>query len=80
MNAIAVGFGAVALAIASARIGTRLFILASGLGWDDYWVLVAVATMFPCTASVFVMTKHGLGRDIWGVPVEGLDTVLRVSE
>jgi hypothetical protein len=42
MNAITIGFGAVALVIAIARIVTRLFIVASGLGWDDYWVLVAV--------------------------------------
>ncbi len=42
MNAIAIGFGAVALVIATARIATRMFIVASGLGWDDYWVLVAV--------------------------------------
>ena len=96
MNAITVGFGAVALIIGIARIATRLFIVASGLGWDDCWILVAIvslcsrrasgdndltvwqAAMFPCTASVFIMTKHGLGRDIWGVPIDGLDTVLLV--
>ena len=75
-----IGFGTAALIVAIARVGTRLFIVASGLGWDDYWVLVAAAAMFPCTAAVLIMTKHGLGRDIWGVPVDGLDTVLQVSK
>jgi hypothetical protein len=42
MNAITIGFGTVALVIVVARIATRMFVTASGLGWDDYWILVAV--------------------------------------
>ncbi|OAL48415.1 hypothetical protein IQ07DRAFT_571085 [Pyrenochaeta sp. DS3sAY3a] len=76
IEAIAAGFAGAALVVVAARLVTRHLFTVGGFGWDDLAIMLPVLALFPITAAQFLMTRNGLGRDIWGVQLDHLDGML----
>lgn len=72
MTSLAAAMGAVALAFVIIRLVARW----SVLGWDD--ACVGAAWLIGAAVSVLnvLMAQHGLGKDIWTIPVDQITNML----
>ncbi|KAK7180157.1 hypothetical protein DPSP01_012786 [Paraphaeosphaeria sporulosa] len=60
-----------------ARFLARWRIQATGLGWDDWTILVAYILLIPSTIIAQLMTYKGMGQDIWAVPFDNITAMLK---
>lgn len=49
------------------------------LGMDDHMATVAVILSVPPTVFAITLTKNGLGKDMWTLPLQNIKNVLMVS-
>ncbi|KAF4551090.1 CFEM domain-containing protein 1 [Elsinoe fawcettii] len=60
------GLAVTALVFVVIRFATKLFIVKSELGWDDWSVLATLVAAAPSAfITVYGMIPNGLGRDMW---------------
>ncbi|KAK5116997.1 hypothetical protein LTR62_006718 [Meristemomyces frigidus] len=72
ISGVLIGFIALAIIF---RFMARMTFLESKVGADDWTILVAFILLIPSTAIVQLMTWHGLGKDIWFVSANNVDTI-----
>lgn len=60
------------------RLLTRLSKLNGALGWDDAVIVAAFVVAAPIAPLAMLLTRKGLGRDIWLVPFTDIDQMLRI--
>ncbi|KAH9904754.1 CFEM domain-containing protein [Xylariomycetidae sp. FL2044] len=46
------------------------------MGWDDYTIALTVAFSVPPTVFSVLLSKSGLGKDMWVLPPENIESVL----
>ncbi|KAI5219526.1 hypothetical protein E4T46_06695 [Aureobasidium subglaciale] len=78
--------GAIALMIFILRMCSGLPAGGRPLGWDDYTICIAVALGTPPTVfsvlfvnwsnQIFGVSKNGLGKDMWTLPLANIENVL----
>lgn len=68
---------AIAAVFVVIRFAYKFFIATIGFGLDDWLVLVAMITVVPSTAIIYVTTTNGLGKDIWTLTPGQITNALR---
>ncbi|KAG9698227.1 CFEM domain-containing protein, partial [Aureobasidium melanogenum] len=68
--------GAIALMIFILRMCSALPVAGRPMGWDDYAICVAVALGVPPTVFSVLLSKNGLGKDMWTLPLSNIENVL----
>ncbi|KAI4760305.1 hypothetical protein E4T52_06755 [Aureobasidium sp. EXF-3400] len=68
--------GALALVIFILRLCSGLPASGRPMGWDDYAICVAVALGTPPTVFSVLLSKNGLGKDMWTLPLPNIENVL----
>ncbi|KAK3679028.1 hypothetical protein LTR78_001481 [Recurvomyces mirabilis] len=49
--------------------------LEGSIGWDDWTILLAFVLLIPSNTLVQLMTRHGLGQDVWNVLPDDIDKI-----
>ncbi|KAL2847754.1 hypothetical protein BJY01DRAFT_262874 [Aspergillus pseudoustus] len=60
-------FGGLSVPMVAVRLYTRIFVTRQR-GWDDFWIVVSLATAVICSALVEVGIHYGLGRHTSDIP------------
>ncbi|KAG9562314.1 CFEM domain-containing protein, partial [Aureobasidium melanogenum] len=68
--------GAIALMIFILRLCSALPVAGRLMGWDDYAMCIAVALGVPPTVFSVLLSKNGLGKDMWTLPLSNIENVL----
>ncbi|KAI4853310.1 hypothetical protein E4T44_00914 [Aureobasidium sp. EXF-8845] len=68
--------GAIALVLFILRLCACLPVGGRPMGWDDYAICVAVALGTPPTVFSVLLSKNGLGKDMWTLPLPNIENVL----
>jgi hypothetical protein len=71
--------GAVALIAYILRMCAGLPKGGRDLGWDDWTITICVALATPPTIFAVLLSKNGLGKDIWTLPLQNIENILFVS-
>ncbi|OCK81388.1 hypothetical protein K432DRAFT_351109 [Lepidopterella palustris CBS 459.81] len=70
--------GAIALLAVLLRLMERLPCLGGVWGLDDWAIIVTMIPVIPLTCLSIVLAKDGLGKDVWTVPFENINHILRI--
>ncbi|KAH8199888.1 hypothetical protein TruAng_005944 [Truncatella angustata] len=68
--------GAVALLAFIMRMCSGLPASGRVFGWDDWTMAVTVALAVPPTVFSVLLSKNGLGKDMWTLPLKNIENVL----
>jgi hypothetical protein len=68
----------IATLVVMLRLSARRFFQNTYIGWDDWCILLAWVGLLPSTALVQVMTRHGMGKDIWTIDPDNLTVILKL--
>ncbi|KAK6224072.1 hypothetical protein LQW54_000219 [Pestalotiopsis sp. IQ-011] len=68
--------GAIALLVFIMRMCAIIPNKGRALGWDDYTIAVTVALAAPPTVFSVLLSKNGLGKDMWTLPLKNIENVL----
>ncbi|KAI4595203.1 hypothetical protein KJ359_007179 [Pestalotiopsis sp. 9143b] len=68
--------GAIALLVFIMRMCAIIPNKGRALGWDDYTIAVTVALAVPPTVFSVLLSKNGLGKDMWTLPLKNIENVL----
>ncbi|THY01204.1 hypothetical protein D6D03_05960 [Aureobasidium pullulans] len=68
--------GGLALLVFILRMCAGLPVGGRPLGWDDYTICIAVALGTPPTVFSVLLSKNGLGKDMWTLPLPNIENVL----
>jgi hypothetical protein len=68
----------IATLVVMLRFSARRFFQNTYIGWDDWLILLAWVGLLPSTALVQVMTRHGMGKDIWTINPDDLTVMLKL--
>ncbi|KAK6071108.1 CFEM domain-containing protein [Seiridium cupressi] len=68
--------GAIALVVFVMRMCASLPRNGRMLGWDDWTMCVAVILAVPPTVFSVLLSKNGLGKDMWTLPLHNIENVL----
>ncbi|THV82269.1 hypothetical protein D6D29_04776 [Aureobasidium pullulans] len=72
--------GGLALLVFILRMCAGLPVGGRPLGWDDYTICIAVALGTPPTVFSVLLSKNGLGKDMWTLPLSNIENVLFVRD
>ncbi|THX15100.1 hypothetical protein D6D13_02349 [Aureobasidium pullulans] len=72
--------GGLALLVFILRMCAGLPVGGRPLGWDDYTICIAVALGTPPTVFSVLLSKNGLGKDMWTLPLPNIESVLFVRD
>lgn len=70
--------GAIALLVFIMRMCAIIPNKGRALGWDDYTIAITVALAVPPTVFSVLLSKNGLGKDMWTLPLKNIENVLFV--
>ncbi|KAF1849095.1 uncharacterized protein K460DRAFT_304888 [Cucurbitaria berberidis CBS 394.84] len=77
MIAVTASIGALAVLMVTMRLAHRLISAQAELGWDDLLIgLAGVASLFQ-NVPVVVAGHLGFGKDMWGIPPDGITNSLK---
>lgn len=68
--------GAIALLVFIMRMCAIIPNKGRALGWDDYTIAITVALAVPPTVFSVLLSKNGLGKDMWTLPLKNIENVL----
>ncbi|KAL5001726.1 hypothetical protein BDV10DRAFT_159610 [Aspergillus recurvatus] len=74
--ALAGSLGMLALIMVGLRIGWRTA-TKKAFGWDDGFILLAIACAIPLNCMAFPMKQHGLGTNLWTIPFDSITAQLK---
>ncbi|KAI9375048.1 hypothetical protein BJX61DRAFT_540196 [Aspergillus egyptiacus] len=75
--ALAGSLGMLAIVMVCLRILQRT-VAKKVFGWDDVFIMIALACSIPLNAMAFPLQKHGLGTNLWTIPFDSITTQLKL--
>lgn len=78
-NIVSVTLGVISGATILMRLGFKLFIAKTGLGFDDWFILATILTGVPSSVITSEgLIPNGLGRDIWTLKPQQITNVSKL--
>ncbi|KAK2795381.1 hypothetical protein FQN51_000471 [Onygenales sp. PD_10] len=71
-------FMAVFIPLVLLRIYTRIVVVKSGLGWDDWATILLALVLIPGNVMSIVLAHLGLGKDIWTIEFQNITKLLYI--
>ncbi|KAK2803990.1 hypothetical protein FQN50_006796 [Emmonsiellopsis sp. PD_5] len=71
-------FMAVFIPLVLLRLFTRIVVVKSGLGWDDWATILLTVVLIPGNVMSIVLAHLGLGKDIWTIEFQNITKLLYI--